>query len=55
MLYKNIGKTEQRFRAAISADKPNIKKVYKCGPGKTVEVPVEIAAQNMEKVEKGKK
>ena len=51
MLYKNTGKTEQIFRAAVSADKPNVKKVYTCAPGKTVDVPVEIAAQNMEKSE----
>ncbi len=54
MLYKNTSKTEQKFRAAISADKPNIKKVYRCAPGKTVEVPVEIHAQNMEKSESRK-
>ena len=41
-VYKNICRTEQRFRAAD--------KVYTCAPGKTVEIPVEIAAQCMEKV-----
>ena len=49
--YKNVGRTEQKFRAAASTDKPNVKKVYTCAPGKTVDVPVEILAQNMEKVD----
>ena len=55
MLYKNVGRAEQKFRAAASADKPNVKKVYRCAPGKTVDVPVEISASNMEKAEDTKR
>ena len=45
--YKNISKVTQRFRAGEAGKK----KVYSVEPGKEVDVPVEISAQNMKLVE----
>ena len=52
MKYKNTSESTLTFRAAKTADKPNVKKVYVVGPGKEVEVPVKIEMDYMELVSK---
>lgn len=49
--YKNVSKVEQKFRAGELGKK----KVYTVKPGKEIELPVEISAQMMEKVEQDTK
>ena len=51
MKYKNIGQSDIIIRAAESAEKPNVKKIYRVAKGAIVDFPVPISAQNLELVD----